>query len=315
MCSALTAHVMVCMLLRASSLIYPHLYLLTLGDSCRYLLAPRADALTITDPGSLRHVAVLPQRMSLMGLDVAHIRRVVLTHLDADRASGLPLLRRLAPYLQFYATRQMYELLAREEFVTSLWNRWQDELSSGQISSELPTLSFEEYREYIQPDRPIGDSDEIDLEGDAMMLRVFLTPGHTAHSTAYLALPHGFLICDETFGYFQGQRLAAPGGDHSLSDTLTSIARFQDLELCGIGLPYVGALTGELAAKHLKQIRQNTADLITESHRAMAEGVPRDRIEEFISEAFYLTSSKDKALHHALARSKESVIRQVLSGS
>jgi glyoxylase-like metal-dependent hydrolase (beta-lactamase superfamily II) len=178
------------------------------------------------------------------------------------------------------------------------------------LSDSVPVLSFEEFRVATKIDRTLVESDTFKIDDD-LLLRNFASPGHTGHSVSYMLVPHEFVIADETFGYYQGKRLSAPGGDMSVTAALHSMQKVKDLELSGIGLPYIGALTGGLVRKHLEAVAQNTHDLFLEARSALAEGVSADEVRAQIKDAFYAASMGDPCLIESLDRSFEAVWSQI----
>jgi glyoxylase-like metal-dependent hydrolase (beta-lactamase superfamily II) len=301
------------MLLRSSAPVYPSIYLLTLGATCRYAIVASDGSIALTDPGASVHVQSLTDRLASVGLNIENITRVLLTHLDADRIGGLPLLRRLVPNITVYGTAAMHAQLQDEQFVRALWE--QDQQISRWFPShhELPQLSFEEFKSALKIDAFLVESDTIALD-EELLVRVVATPGHRKHSVSFLVVPYQFLIGDETFGYNQGRQLCAPGADFDLHAARQSIKRFADLEISGIGLPYVGALTGDLAKKHLTMVEVNSNDLVNEVKQALESGVTEDEIRRQVREAFYTSSLGDPCLRSSLKGSFEALWKQMGRG-
>ena len=299
------------MLLRASSLIYERLYLISLGATCRYAITADDGAITLTDPGASIHVSALDERLKRLGLTTSAIQHIFVTHLDADRIAGIPLLRRIAPKMKVFGTAAMYAELKRPDYVRQVWEEDQA-LSALYPSLQLSSqITFEEFAKSLCVDKVLVDSESYAIDED-VTLRSIPTPGHRPHSVSYLVVPHEFAIVDETFGYYRGRDLCAPGGDYSISESVTSVKKFNDLTLNGIGFSYGGVITGALIKKHLAAIQQNTDDLIAEAKNALITGFSRQEIEEQIRAAFYSTETKDPCLTQSLENSYRAVIAQVL---
>jgi glyoxylase-like metal-dependent hydrolase (beta-lactamase superfamily II) len=298
------------MLLRSSAPIYPSIYLLTLGSTCRYAIISDDTSIALSDPGASIHVANLAERMKRIDLRMENITRVFLTHLDADRFAGIPLLRRSIPGLQVYGTAAMHALLQDETFAHDLWREDQEISSCFAPLDSMPRIPFEEFKASLRIDKYLVDSDAIILDED-LTVRAVSTPGHRKHSVSYLVVPHEFVITDETFGYNQGRRLCAPGGDFDLFAALESVKKFNHIEISGIGLPYVGAITGDLVRKHLDMLHVNTNDLINEVKQARDSGIEEDDIKKQVYEAFYTPSLRDPCFIRSLSRSFEQIWAQV----
>ena len=298
------------MLVRASGSIHPDLFLLTLGYSCHYLIRS-GERFSIFDPGLSAHIPYLIQRIDKLGISLGKLDYIFLTHLHPDRIGGLPYMRKVAPSLKVAASPLMRTKLQSEEFVRALYDK--DLLLSEIIKLPGPTekLDFKEYRDLLSIDKIIVDADLFRFSEDLNM-RVVSFPGHTSESLAYFIQPYHYLIGDEGLGYYSGRKFAAPGGDQSLPDMLTSIAKFNDLELAGICFPNTGVVTGSLVRKHLQAIVQNTEDMLTESSNAYMSRTPDSDIKFSIKDAFFTTDINDPLLANNLEQSYMAIWDQVL---
>lgn len=300
------------MFLRSTALVYPHLHLLTLGETCRYVITENGESLTVTDPGLSCHVALLPQRLTRLGLSISSIKQVIVTNLDTDRVAGIPSLRQLAPYAQVIGTAPMHRYLSDEKNLRTMYELDRELTARLSLNLEIPQLSFDEYKRGMIIDKFVNDSDVVEV-GNELTLRVVSTPGHREHSVAYLLLPHEFIIGDQTFGYFNGSKLATPGGDYDLLSACDSIRKFDNLDISGIGLPYGGALTGELVKKHLSSIVQNTNDLLAAVKEARSSGIAAEEIETQVKEGFFNGGSRDPIVLRALTETESAVWKQLNS--
>ncbi|MEN9846468.1 MAG: Metallo-beta-lactamase superfamily [Pseudomonadota bacterium] len=302
------------MFLRASGLIYERLYLITLGATCRYAIVAESGDIALSDPGATVHVHALKERFDRLKLSFAKVRQIFVTHLDADRVAGIPLLRKLNPSVRVYGTAAMRTQLADRAFVRSLFEHDQQISKAFNIEPPSELLSFEEFSKGLKVDKHLVETDSIHLDED-ITIRSVSTPGHRPHSVAYLVVPHEFAIVDETLGYFQGRSLAAPGGDTNLHETLASIRKFNNVQLNGIGFSYGGAVTGALTKRHLLAITQNTEDLIREVTRAREEGLTESALEEQVRAAFYTANSNDYCHTESLESTFKAVMRQLLKAT
>jgi glyoxylase-like metal-dependent hydrolase (beta-lactamase superfamily II) len=298
------------MFLRASGLIYERLYLITLGTTCRYAIVAESGDIALSDPGATVHVRALKERFDRFKLPFANVRQIFITHLDADRVAGIPLLRRLNPSLKVYGTAAMHAQLADRSFVQALYDHDRRISEAFGAVSPADELTFEEFTKGLRIDKHLVENDSMQLDED-ITIRSVSTPGHRPHSVAYLVVPHEFAIVDETFGYFHGRNLAAPGGDINLQEALASIRKFNDIQLNGIGFSYGGAVTGTLTKRHLLAIPQNTEDLMREVSKARNEGFTETEIEEQVSAAFYTSSSNDYCHIESLDGTFKAVMRQL----
>jgi glyoxylase-like metal-dependent hydrolase (beta-lactamase superfamily II) len=294
------------MLLRSSAVIYPGVHLVTLGNTCRYLISGDSPTTVLSDPGCTAHVTFLEDRFARIGAAIKDIGTVIVTHCDADRIGGIPLLRRLNPRIQVVGSANMVAHLSREDTVREIWEEDRHLTKLLELEGKVPHLEFPEFRDSLRIDRHLVESDVVTVDQDTL-LRLVGTPGHRNHSVSYLLLPHEFVITDETFGYFQGRRLAAPGGNFDLETALASIKKFSHIDVSGIGFPYAGAITGEIIRKHLDGIAVNTADLMTETAQALREGVPHEEIRTQIRDAFFVSSLRDPCVLRSLEATFEAV--------
>jgi glyoxylase-like metal-dependent hydrolase (beta-lactamase superfamily II) len=295
------------MLVAASGYIHEQVGLITLGHTCRYL-AGTADNAVLFDVGLSGHVEPLLRRLGTIG--ISSIDKVVLTHLHPDRIAGVAMLRRRFSNLRLVGSPEMQDRLSNSDFVRLVY---EEDLRLSQLFAHVDfksLLSFEEFNELIKIDSVIKDSDLLQV-APGMEARVFSCPGHTAESLAFLLLPSHYLITDEGFGYHRGRDPVAPGGDESLRQEAASLKRFEEHEILGLCLPYVGALTGTLVAKHLTQLLINIDDLQRECEKAFQDNLAPDYIKDTVRAGFYTSDSRDPLLQQALAASFEAIWHQI----
>lgn len=302
------------MFLRSTTLIYPNLYLISLGGTCRYLITTDDGALTLTDPGASLHVPALLERLSHLGFDPKNLRNVLLTHLDADRISAIASLRRVSPELKVFGTAAMQRALTSTNLRKEIWQADQQYGDMLFRDGARPEIPLDEFSRALTIDRPLVEADSIELGDDGLAVRSLTLPGHREHSVCYMLVPHEFVIADETLGYFRGSKFAAPGADYSLAGALASLVRFEHVEISGIGFSYGGAITGTLARKHLSALSQNCKDIVAEYKRAAAEGVPLDEIAAQIKESFYSPVVQDPFVSQSMEASFQALLSQLAAG-
>ena len=131
------------MLLRSSAPVYPSIYLLTLGATCRYAISAEDSSIALSDPGASIHVNHLEERLQRLNLRIEDVSRVLVTHLDADRIAGIPLLRKRVPGIRMYGTSAMHAQLQDESFVRELWQQDQEIAKWFPSPENLQYLPFE----------------------------------------------------------------------------------------------------------------------------------------------------------------------------
>lgn len=300
------------MFIRASTQVYPRLHQITLGATCRYLVVAEDGSLTIIDPGSSIHFNALEDRLVQAGFSFDRLANILITHLDADRVGAIPLIRERSPSVKVFGNAAMVTALKKPETLKAIHTA---ELElSGLFASSAPVPSLHHCSTGLSIDVCLVDGQTLTIDDD-VSIRCVSLPGHREHSQSFLVLPHSFLITDETLGYYRGRELAAPGSDFSLAQSLSSIRRLKDLELSGIGFPYGGSVTGNLARKHLDAIVLNTQDLLSEVARARSEGLSAAEVQSQVRDSFYLPSLADPCLVRSLQHSCEAVWNQLSSAA
>lgn len=302
------------MLLRSSGAIFPNLFLVTLGATCRYAVVSRDGSYTLSDPGCSAHIPALVARLESLGLPLAKLSRVIITHPHADRIGGLPLLRAKYPQLRVCGTPGLHEFLKRSENLASLRDEDQSLCATFGARIETDRISEGDFLQGFAVNEIRGDNDIIPIDENTS-LRLRITQGHTPLSCAFLVAPHHFLFGDQTFGYYRGAQLAAPGADFDLNAAGVAVTQVCNSELVGIGFPYAGAIIGDLVRKHLDQLMLNTTDLANEVRQALRDGLTQEGVLQQVQNAFYSEPSGDPCLQRALADSCKAVWQQLLMQS
>jgi glyoxylase-like metal-dependent hydrolase (beta-lactamase superfamily II) len=298
------------MLIRSSSSVTPDFNLLTLGESCFYVLGEEGR-FALFDCGASFHIAPLEERLSSFGLSLSDLSVLFLTNLSPERLGGLPYLKMKNPDLQVLGSAAMQTRISDAAFAESLFEEDQELRTNFPSLPAKETLSLSEYKDLLRINRVFPDSETFSLN-ENIGVRCFFASGHTSESIAYYVVPHNFLIIDQCFGYFRGKELAAPGADLDLLEAVKLIDSFKDIELAALCLPFSGVLTGNLIRKHLANIVQNTDDLFNECKEASAAGIVDEEIYEAVQTSFYSSTYRDPLLRVVMDRTLEAVWKQIL---
>lgn len=297
------------MIIRSTGAIQPEVRLLTLGSSCHYCLGDTQDYYLV-DPGLTAHIPALLKRLNDSQYQIRNCRGILMTHLHEDRIAGIPLLRKLNPNIQLFASPQQKVKLSDESFLKSL--QQSDLQLSKQFDVTHPSepIGPAELKSLFSISRVISDSDQLRIADD-INLRVLSLSGHGNDSLAFFIEPYNFLIIDETAGYYNGRNLASPGFDLSIEDGIKSLKKFLDLEIAALCLPYSGVLTANLVRKHLTSVIQNSEDLVTETSKALASGKSKELILETIKENLFKPIVSDPLLEWNMQRSMNELWKQL----
>lgn len=298
------------MLIRASGPLQPDFYLLTLGQTCRYILGDRKE-FVLFDPGLSAHVPMLLKRIESFSLPLRSLTHVLMTHLHADRLAGVSLLRRQAPRLKLVGTAAMRAKLEEPGFIQYLYDEDRNLSKDFRVDGSSEPCSFEDFKACLTLDRIIADSDIIAL-ANGLQVRAVSSPGHTSESLSFQVLPLNYLIVDEGFGYYRGREFAAPGGDWNQDLALASIRKLLKTEISALCLSNQGVLTGQLHRRHLEAILQNTADLFTECARAHEAHISDEEIFASLQKSFYMAEHGDPIVVHSLNNSLNAAWAEVL---
>ena len=297
------------MLIRTSGPITDELYLMTLGQSCHYLLAGREGVLLV-NPGGSAHLPGLLARLGEAEVSLREVRAIAATSLDAHCVGAAPLLMELCPTAVFSVSAAQSRCLADPSFVERLY-RQDLQLCTMMPAHEGSTcLPLAAYHEFLKRHQTLSETETLQPIGPCT-LRVLSAPGHTAESIA-LHHPHaGILIGDETCGYYNGRFPAAPGGDWDLSAAAEAAARADDLEADVLALPFHGALSGSLVHKHLQAVARNTRELLQEAEAAAKDGVPLPQVISSMREYFFSFTAADPVLGGSIARTVSAIEQQI----
>jgi glyoxylase-like metal-dependent hydrolase (beta-lactamase superfamily II) len=298
------------MFISSTNPIFPDVFLLTLGATCRYAIRADDGALALSDPGASAHIPALLERLQRCGLRPSDVRYVLLTHLDADRIAGLALLRRHAPALTVCGSPQMQNQLSSTPYIEQLFDadlRYSTSFRSV-TPSAMPDIS--EFKEALRIDTQLTDGSSLALGSDTSIDCIW-SPGHSSLSLTYQVAPYGLALVDETFGYYRGKDEPAPGADYRIDKALSSITKLLARDISSLGLPYSGVLTGELVQKHLQSVIKGLTDLPAQYKTARKRGLSKHEFGAELRVGAYAPVVADPCLRNSLERSLTAVLDQI----
>lgn len=296
------------MLVRQTGEVTPDVYLLNLGYHCNYLAGQ--NRLTLFDACASSQITTLLSRINEVGVNPKNIESIALTHLHADRAGGIPLLRKQFAQIKLIASPLTETLLRNEKFLVELYQQDQEISSKMAPGTSHEFLPFEEFCTLLKPSAVLREGDLIPL-GKEMNARIISSPGHTPHSLSYLIQPSQFLIVDEGFGYFRIKGFTASGADFDIDMATKSLDKILGLELSGLCLPNQGVVTGSLIRRHLTTVKQYTSGMIEECIEAYSINMPENEIAEGVKSSFYADETVDTIGKYNLERSFAAIWPQI----
>lgn len=302
------------MLIKSNGLLYDGLFLVTLGNTCRYLLKNDSGKINLFNTSLPFHTKLLCTRIEQLGMGMADVNVIFLSNLSPMSVGAVPEIKSMFPQCEILISASMAASLKNPE---SLPNLVDEEVNIGKhlglsFDDSYKISRLDAYGRVFDNAKVLGDSDVFHSD-EFFSIRLISTPGYSSASTAFLVLPHEFLIVDQTFGFFRGREMAAPGAIFNIEAAAASVQKCKQLNLSGLGFPFMGAVTGALINKHLDQLQQNTQDIFTESANAAKDGVTIQTIQESIRESFYTSDSKDPVLQWEMSRVCSAMQEKVLS--
>lgn len=300
------------MLVRKSGLISRSVTLINRGTQCNYIVGTKQGILI--DSCFSFEVDKFIRRIEDVGIDPASLYGVALTHLHAERAAGVALLRTRYPHLKLMLNEKMASQVSSPLFVEALIK--DDSAAANTEGSDglLSTLGVNSLIKLLSPEIVLKEGDLFNINKDAA-LRVIATPGHTDHSVAFAVQPDQVVITDESCGYFRVKGFTANGGDYSVEENLRTLKKLSGLEISALAMPNQGALTGNLIRRHLKTVEEYTHGMIAECQEAFSSQMAEDEILAGVRGAFYSDSNADVALKTSIGRSLDKVWNQIKSRS
>ena len=277
------------------------------GDVNVYLI--KEDPLTLIDVGPKTDDAyrTLVEKLGRIGVRLADIRRIVLTHAHEDHCG-------LAKKVRDEAKDA--EILVHEWETGHLFGRLsRDQHRDLLLSSGVPPAVFEDMRALYSEISLLTDSladgdyqtleDESELQFDGGTLRVLHTPGHTPGSCSFVREANRTLICgDCVLKRITPNPIVSPDPVDpsrrfpSLGEYLVSLARLREFRPT---LSYGGH--GE-PISDFEEIFHRYVRAIDERQRRVLSLVPKDGVTAFEIASQLFSTSFDHDVHRFLAISE-----------
>ena len=277
------------------------------GDVNVYLI--KEDPLTLIDVGPKTDDAyrTLVEKLGRIGVKLADIRRIVLTHAHEDHCG-------LAKKVRDEAKDA--EILVHEWETGHLFGRLsRDQHRDLLLRSGVPPAVFEDMRELYSEISLLTDSledgdyqtleDDSELQFDGGALRVLHTPGHTPGSCSFVREANRTLICgDCVLKRITPNPIVSPDPVDpsrrfpSLGEYLVSLARLREFRPT---LSYGGH--GE-PVTDFEEIFHRYVRAIDERQRRVLSLVPKDGVTAFEIASQLFPSSFDHDVHRFLAISE-----------
>lgn len=212
------------------------------------LLFDEDDALLI-DAGLPEHAPLILAAIERLGVPFEHLRRVILTHQDADHIGGLPAVLEAADH--------PIEVLAHVDDAPYIrGERPLIKIDNGHMRAAMATMPAErrEAMERLLAHPPRADVDT-ELQGGERLpsfggIRVFATPGHTpGHISLYLERSRTLVTGDATVS--DGGVLLGPreGVTLDMPQALASLATLATLDTAIAITYHGGVVTRDVAAR------------------------------------------------------------------
>lgn len=277
------------------------------GDVNVYLI--KQDPLTLIDVGPKTDDAyrTLIEKLGRVGIRLADIRRIVLTHAHEDHCGLAKRVRDEAKDAEIlvhqWETGHLFGRLARDQHRDLL------------LRSGVPSAAFEEMRSMYQDISLLTDAledgdyqtleDDKEIEFDGGVLRVLHTPGHTPGSCSFVREANRTLICgDCVLKRITPNPIVSPDPIDpskrfpSLGEYLVSLARLREyrptLSYGGHGEPI----------NDFEEIFHRYVRAIDERQRRVLSLIPREGVTAFEIAAKLFPSSIDQGVHRFLAISE-----------
>ncbi len=142
----------------------------------------------IVDPGPSTSLGGLEDGLAELGVGLADIRHVLLTHVHLDHAGGTGHLVSRLPHLQVHVHADGAPHMAEPERLVASTRRTFGEAHDRLWGDVVPVPA-----ERIRPWEPEG---RLPVPG----VRAFATPGHISHHVSYLAEADGTLVAGDALG-------------------------------------------------------------------------------------------------------------------
>ena len=207
---------------------------------CTYLL-DLEDGLALVDPGPRTTLSTLESGLAELGVSVAELRHLLITHIHFDHAGACGALVAANPRLRVHVSERGAPHLVRPERL---------ERSARRLYGDM----FDVLWGSVQP-VPI---ENIRVAGDLVAgLDCFATPGHAVHHVCFMS-KEGMLFAGDTVGvrWPPSQYIlpATPPPDVDLESWHASLDEIERRAPAALALPHFGLVTEP--EEHLRVFRQ-----------------------------------------------------------
>jgi glyoxylase-like metal-dependent hydrolase (beta-lactamase superfamily II) len=222
------------------------------------------DAMLI-EGGTGGTLFLVQNQLKELGVDIARIKFLTLTHSHGDHVGLVPHLLTKWPHLKLLASSSAVESLANEAVIKaflSLDREIASKLQSKNVVSEVPD-QLADYRFHV--DTVLEDGQVLDL-GNGIRWRVYSTPGHSHCQISLLEEKDGTLVLGDSTGFYMPQIESFwPNYFASLPKYCASLARLRTLSACRVALGHHGVIEGDskiFLSKALDQTRDYHQEML-----------------------------------------------------
>jgi 2-aminobenzoylacetyl-CoA thioesterase len=222
--------------------------------------------------GSIGGMLYLVQdQLKEIGVDLARVQSVTLTHCHNDHIGLVPHLLTKWPHLKLQASSAAVESLAKEAVLKDFAAFDQQvgaTLKSKQVVSEVPA-PVADYRFHV--DNVLEEGQLLDL-GNGIRWRVYSTPGHSHCGLSLLEEKEGTLVVGDAPGFYMPQIASFwPNYFASLPKYCASLVRLRALPAARAALGHYGVIEGNTSAFFSRALDQ-TRDYHQEMLRRTGSG-------------------------------------------
>lgn len=222
------------------------------GDNPIYPVMLRdEDGITLVDTGMIGQFVGLESALEQEGVQLADIKRIILTHQDIDHIGNLGALLDAIPGLEVWAHADEVPYIKGEKPLIKFTPERRAMLSApvlaqaDQLLSQLPEIEIS---------RVLEDGDMLPLQGG---IQVIHTPGHTpGHICLYFRESEFLLAADELRVVDDELVGPAPPATPDMPEALRSLKRLTGLKLNKVLCYHGGEYTNEPSA-HIAKLAES----------------------------------------------------------